>query len=190
MGTVGFRLLVVAVMVLAGAATAEEKKKVVILNTSKGAIEIELDTEKAPISSENFLAYVDAGHYDGTIFHRVIPGFMVQGGGFDTEMVQKKTLDPIENEASNGLKNVKGTVAMARTNVVNSATSQFFINVVDNAFLNHTSPDPRGFGYAVFGRVTKGMDVVEKILAVPTSTQGPHQNVPSEPVLIESAKRK
>ncbi len=169
--------------------TAKEKP-VVILTTSKGTIEIELDNEKAPISAENFLAYVDSGHYDGTIFHRVIPGFMVQGGGFTADMDQKDTKAPIKNEATNGLKNDRGTLAMARTNVVDSATSQFFVNVVDNEFLNHSSPDPRGYGYAVFGRVASGMDVVDAIVGVPTGNRGGHGDVPNEPIVIESAKRK
>ncbi len=197
MGTVAIRLLVIAMTALATVASAEdtEDKKgststMVILTTSKGEIEIELDTEKAPISSENFLAYVDSGHFDDTIFHRVIPGFMVQGGGFTADMQQKPTKDPIKNEATNGLKNDRGTLAMARTSVVDSATAQFFINVVDNDFLNHSSPDDRGYGYAVFGKVTKGMDVVDAIVGVPTGTKGGHQDVPNEPIVIQSAKRK
>jgi peptidyl-prolyl cis-trans isomerase A (cyclophilin A) len=156
---------------------------VVVLDTSQGQIEIELDAQKAPISAENFLAYVDAGHYDGTVFHRVIPGFMIQGGGFDQSMKQKATRSPIKNEADNGLVNGRGTVAMARTSDVNSATSQFFINVVDNGFLNHGSRD---FGYAVFGKVTKGMDVVDKIAATKTGAQ----DVPVEPIVINKASRK
>ncbi|MAE97049.1 MAG: hypothetical protein CL910_20555 [Deltaproteobacteria bacterium] len=174
---------------LACAAPTKENT-VVILTTSKGAIEIELDSENAPISAENFLAYVDSGHFDGTIFHRVIPGFMVQGGGFTPDMQQKDTRDPIKNEAANGVKNDRGTLAMARTGVVDSATAQFFINVVDNEFLNHTSPDPRGYGYAVFGRVISGMEVVDEIVSVATGNSGGHQDVPTEPVLIESARRK
>ncbi|MBW2244958.1 MAG: peptidylprolyl isomerase [Deltaproteobacteria bacterium] len=163
---------------------------VVILTTSKGTIEIELDTENAPISSENFLAYVDSGHFDGTIFHRVIPGFMVQGGGFTADMNQKSTQASIENEATNGIKNERGTLSMARTSDVNSATSQFFINVADNKFLDHTSPDPRGYGYAVFAKVTSGMDVVDAIVAVPTGNHGGHGDVPNEAITIDSAKRK
>jgi cyclophilin family peptidyl-prolyl cis-trans isomerase len=163
---------------------------VVTLTTTLGVIEIEVDTEKAPVSAKNFLDYVDAGFFDGTIFHRVIPDFMIQGGGFSADMAQKPVKAPIKNEAANGLKNDRGTVAMARTNVVDSATAQFFINLKDNAFLNHSSPDPRGFGYAVFGRVTKGMDVVDKIAAVPTGQHGGHGDVPKTPVVIESAKRK
>jgi len=155
---------------------------VVILTTSLGEIKIELDAEKAPISSENFLAYVDDGFYDGTIFHRVISGFMVQGGGMTPDMRQKPTKAPIKNEADNGLKNDRGTIAMARTADVNSATAQFFINHRDNDFLNHGARD---FGYAVFGHVVDGMDVVDKIAAVPT---GPG-DVPTEAVVIESARR-
>jgi len=156
---------------------------VVVLDTSLGQIEIELDAQKAPISTENFLAYVDAGHYDGTVFHRVIPGFMIQGGGFDQSMKQKATRGPIKNEADNGLLNARGTVAMARTSDVNSATSQFFINVVDNGFLNHGGRD---FGYAVFAKVTKGMDVADKIAGAKTGAQ----DAPVEPIVIKKASRK
>ena len=159
----------------------------VTLTTSLGVIEVEVDTEKAPISAKNFLQYVDDGFFDGTIFHRVIPGFMVQGGGFGEDFNQKAVRAAIKNEADNGLKNARGTLAMARTNVVDSATAQFFINLSDNDFLNHGDRD---FGYAVFGRVTSGMDIVDKIAGVPTGTKGGHQNVPNTPVLIESAKRK
>jgi len=161
---------------------AKEKSTVVILTTSLGEIKIELDDEKAPISTENFLGYVDDGFYDGTIFHRVISGFMIQGGGMTADMSQKKTKASIKNEADNGLKNDRGTVAMARTADVNSATSQFFINHKDNDFLNHGSRD---FGYAVFGRVIDGMDVVDKIAAVPTG----RGDVPTETIVIESARR-
>ena len=132
---------------------------------------------------------MDEGHYDGTIFHRVIPGFMVQGGGFTPEMEQKSTHEPIANEATNGLRNERGSVAMARTAVVDSATAQFFINVVDNEFLNHSSPDPRGYGYAVFGRVVEGMEVVDEIVGVPTGSHAGHDDVPVEPVVIESSQR-
>ena len=166
---------------------AKEGKPVVVLETSLGSIEIELDAEKAPISVANFLAYVDSGHYDGTIFHRVIPDFMIQGGGFDASMSQKPTQPPIKNEAQNGLKNLRGTLAMARTNVVDSATSQFFINLKDNDFLNNSGRD---FGYAVFGRVSSGMDVVDKIAAVKTANKGMHQNVPVDAVKIDKARRK
>ncbi len=173
----------------AHAQPAAEKggKPVVVLETSLGSIEIELDAEKAPVSAANFLAYVDAGHYDGTIFHRVIPDFMIQGGGFEPSMTQKPTKAPIQNEAKNGLTNQRGTVAMARTSVVDSATSQFFVNLKDNDFLNHSGRD---YGYAVFGRVTSGMDVVDKIAAVKTANRGGHQNVPVDAVKIEKARRK
>ena len=157
----------------------------VTMETNKGVITLELDREKAPDSVENFVTYAKSGHYDGTIFHRVIPGFMIQGGGFDTSMKQKDTNPPIKNEAANGLKNDKGTVAMARTNVPDSATSQFFINVKDNDFLNHTSPTPQGWGYAVFGKVTDGMDVVESIENVSTANKGGQQDVPVSEVIIE-----
>ena len=166
----------------APAATAAPRVKLV---TSQGEIVIELDAQKAPKSVENFLQYVRDKHYDGTVFHRVIPTFMVQGGGFKPDMQQKPTRAPIALEAGNGLKNDRGTVAMARTGNPNSATSQFFVNVVDNAMLN--APNPDGYGYAVFGRVVSGMDVVDKIRAVPTATQGPNQNVPATPVVIQSA---
>lgn len=158
----------------------------VLLTTSLGEVEIELAADKAPISTQNFLAYVESGFYDGTQFHRVIPGFMVQGGGFDADMGEKDTRDPIKNEADNGLRNLRGTLAMARTQVVDSATSQFFINHKDNAFLDHGGRD---FGYAVFGKVVRGMDVVDKIAQVPTGNRGMHQNVPRQPVLIISAKK-
>ncbi len=158
------------------------------LETNYGTIGLELDDAKAPNTVKNFLEYVNAGHYDGTIFHRVIPGFMIQGGGFDGEMKQKPTKAPIQNEAGNGLKNDRYTVAMARTNDPHSATAQFFINVADNDFLNHTQPAGQGWGYAVFGTVTEGTEVVDKIAAVSTSSHGVHQDVPSENVVIESAK--
>ena len=157
----------------------------VTMETNKGVITLELDREKAPDSVKNFVTYAKSGHYDGTIFHRVIPGFMIQGGGFDSSMQQKDTNPPIKNEAANGLKNDKGTVAMARTNVPDSATSQFFINVKDNDFLNHTSPTPQGWGYAVFGKVTDGMDVVESIENVATANKGGQQDVPVSDVIIE-----
>ena len=155
------------------------------LTTSMGPIVIELDKEKAPISSENFVKYVESGHYNGTIFHRVIDGFMIQGGGFNKDMQQKPTQSPIKNEASNGLKNDTYTVAMARTNVYDSATSQFFINVKDNAALNFSGP---GTGYAVFGKVVEGKEIVDKIRKVATTNAGPHQNVPQAPVVIEKAE--
>ncbi len=148
---------------------------------------LELDAEKAPKSVENFLNYVKAGHYDNTVFHRVIDGFMIQGGGFEPGMKQKPTDEPITNEANNGLKNVNGSVAMARTNDPHSATAQFFINVNDNDFLNHSSPTPQGWGYAVFGKVVDGLDIVEKIKKVKTGSKGFHQDVPVDDVVIEKA---
>ena len=157
------------------------------LHTNQGVITIELDAEKAPKSVETFLSYVRKGPYDTTIFHRVIKNFMIQGGGFEPGMKQKGTDAPIENEAGNGLKNDRYTVAMARTNAPHSATAQFFINAVDNDFLNFTSPTPQGFGYAVFGKVTDGADVVEKIKGVRTGSAGFHQDVPLEDVVIEKA---
>lgn len=158
---------------------------VVIISTSKGDIKVELFKNEAPVTVENFLSYANDGFYDGTIFHRVIPNFMVQGGGFTPDFAQKPTKAPIKNEANNGLKNDRGTLAMARTQVVDSATSQFFINVVNNDFLNNGARD---FGYAVFGKVVDGMDVVDAIAAVPTSNKGMHGDVPTEDVVIESVK--
>ncbi|MDX1594574.1 MAG: peptidylprolyl isomerase [Gammaproteobacteria bacterium] len=157
----------------------------VVMNTSHGDIRIELDRENAPVTVENFLGYVRDGFYDGTIFHRVIDGFMIQGGGFTPDMQQKPTGAPIENEAANGLRNERGTIAMARTQVVNSATAQFFINLVDNDFLNHRDSSPMGYGYAVFGRVVDGMDVVDAIRKVPTGNVAGHGDVPTTPVVIE-----
>jgi peptidyl-prolyl cis-trans isomerase B (cyclophilin B) len=157
------------------------------LHTNHGVIKLELDAEKAPKSVENFLNYVKAGHYDNTVFHRVIDGFMIQGGGFEPGMKQKPTEAPITNEANNGLKNVNGSIAMARTNDPHSATAQFFINVNDNDFLNHSSPTPQGWGYAVFGKVVEGLDVVEKIKKVKTGSKGFHQDVPADDVIIEKA---
>ena len=155
------------------------------LHTNHGVIKLELDAEKAPKSVENFLNYVKAGHYDNTVFHRVINGFMIQGGGFEPGMRQKATSAPIPNEATNGLRNSKYTVAMARTNDPHSATAQFFINVADNAFLDHTAPSGQGWGYCVFGKVVEGSDVVDKIRAVRTGRSGGHQDVPEEDVIIE-----
>ncbi len=154
---------------------------------NQGVITIELDRVKAPKTVENFLAYVGKGHYDGTIFHRVIPGFMVQGGGFEPGMSQKPTDAQIENEANNGLKNANYTVAMARTSAPHSASAQFFINVADNDFLNHTAPTQQGWGYAVFGKVVAGNEVVDKIKAVKTGRKGFHDDVPLEDVVIEKA---
>ena len=156
--------------------------------TNKGVIDIELDHEHAPKSSANFEQYVRDGFYDGTIFHRVIKGFMIQGGGFERGMKEKATRAPIENEAANGLKNNKYTIAMARTSAPHSASSQFFINVVDNDFLNHTAPNPQGWGYAVFGKVTAGQNVVDEIARVPTSTHGFYGDVPVDDIVIEKAE--
>ncbi|WP_053843579.1 peptidylprolyl isomerase [Paracidovorax avenae] len=152
-----------------------------------GVIVLELDAHKAPKSTENFLAYVKKGHYDNTVFHRVIPGFMIQGGGFEPGMNQKGTDAPIENEAQNGLKNDKYTVAMARTSDPHSATAQFFINVADNGFLNHTAPSAQGWGYAVFGKVVKGTEIVDAIKGVKTGRKGFHDDVPKDDVIIEKA---
>ncbi|MCQ4314277.1 peptidylprolyl isomerase [Pseudomonas stutzeri] len=172
-------------LLLAGNLLAAENPHV-LLNTSMGEIEIELEAEKAPISVKNFLSYVESGFYDDTVFHRVIPGFMVQGGGFSENLDQKPTQEPIKNEADNGLHNVRGTLAMARTQNVDSATSQFFINHRDNDFLDHGGRD---FGYAVFGKVVRGMDVVDQIAQVPTGNRSMMQNVPLTPVKIVSAKK-
>jgi cyclophilin family peptidyl-prolyl cis-trans isomerase len=169
-----------------GMARAEGKNPMVLISTSMGDIKVELDEQKAPVTVKNFLGYVNDKYYDGTIFHRVIPSFMIQGGGMDTDMKEKPTKGPIKNEAGNGLKNTVGTVAMARTNVVDSATAQFFINAKDNAFLDHRDESPAGFGYAVFGKVVSGMDVVQKIEHVATGNKGMHQNVPVEAVIIKS----
>ena len=158
--------------------------KKAIVETSMGTITLELNEEKAPATVANFIDYAKSGHYDGTIFHRVIDGFMIQGGGFTKEMNQKETKAPIRNEAQNGLKNARGTIAMARTSVVDSATSQFFINLVDNDFLDFRDPTPQGFGYAVFGAVTDGLEVIDAIAKVSTGDVGYYQNVPEKPVLI------
>src|SRR5690349_2162416 len=164
----------------------------VVIKTNKGTIEVELYPDKAPETVKNFLAYVDAGHYDGTIFHRIIKDFMIQGGGFTPDGQQKPTKPPVKNEANNGLKNTKGTLAMARTAVVDSATSQFFINHADNAFLDFKNETPQGYGYCVFGKVTAGMDVVDAIASSPKGGKGPgvFQDRPTEDVVIESIKRK
>jgi len=158
------------------------------LTTTLGTITIQLDTEKAPISSKNFIQYVKEGFYDGTIFHRVIPDFMAQGGGFTADFEQKKTRDTIKNEADNGLKNTRGTLAMARTSDPDSATTQFFINYKDSSFLDHTSPTPNGWGYAVFGKVTEGMDVVDEMAKMPTGNHGGHQDVPKTNIIINKAE--
>jgi len=160
----------------------------IVFETTLGNFEVELFEKEAPISAKNFQDYVDDGFFDGLIFHRVIPGFMIQGGGFEPGMKQKKTKAPIKNEAANGLKNSRGTLAMARTNVVDSATAQFFVNLVDNDFLDHAGP--ANFGYAVFGKVSAGMDVVDQIAKVATTNRGGHQNVPAADVVITKASRK
>ncbi len=165
----------------------EKKNPAVRLQTTLGDITIELDNERAPETAVNFLAYVREGFYDGTVFHRVIDGFMIQGGGMTTDLKTKQNRAPIRNEANNGLKNQRGTVAMARTQVVDSATSQFFINLADNDFLDHRNSTPAGFGYAVFGRVTDGMETVDAIRKVPTGRSGMHEDVPLQPVVIEKA---
>ncbi len=159
----------------------------IVLQTNYGDIHVELDHDKAPKTAANFEQYVRDGFYDGTLFHRVIDGFMVQGGGFDEDFNQKPTRDPIENEADNGLENVTGTLAMARTQDPHSATAQFFINVADNSFLNHSGKSIQGWGYCVFGRVAEGMDVVEKIKGVTTTRRGMHADVPAEDVVIQKA---
>lgn len=163
----------------------------VVVETDLGDIEIELFDEKAPKSVANFLQYVEAKHYEGTIFHRVIPGFMAQGGGYDEKLEKKPVKDPVENEADNGLKNERGTVAMARTSEPNSATAQFFVNVKDNGFLDHTGKNATGWGYAVFGKVTSGMDVVDKIVSVKTGAKGPFsKDAPEENIKIKGVKKK
>ena len=175
---------------ICGSALADQHqgdKVMVEMTTSKGVIELELDAKNAPITVANFLEYVKSGHYDGTIFHRVIPGFVIQGGGLQSGMTEKATGTPIENEADNGLKNLTGAICMARTNEPHSATSQFFINLKDNSFLDHTEKSATGWGYAVFGRVTSGMDVVEAIAAVPTGNAGYHSDVPLEDIVLEKA---
>jgi len=184
-------LLCLVFAVVSAVAVAEEApvgNPAVVLDTSLGSITLELFADAAPASAKNFLGYVERGFYDGTVFHRVIPGFMVQGGGFTDDMVRKPTRDPITNEADNGRVNQRGTLAMARTSDPHSATAQFFINVVDNDFLNHSGKTPRGWGYAVFGRVTAGMDVVDAIAAVQTGRANGMSDVPLEPVIIRKAQ--
>ncbi len=182
------RMLVAAgavVMTLGAANTAAQDNPTVVVETSLGNITLELFRDQAPVTVDNFVQYANDGFFAGTVFHRVIQQFMIQGGGLTADLQQKSTRDPIRNEATNGLSNERGTIAMARTNVVDSATAQFFINTVNNArSLDHTGTDARSFGYAVFGRVTDGMDVVDRIAAVPTGSQGPHRDVPLEPVVI------
>lgn len=167
----------------------EEMNPMVLIHTSHGDIKVELYPDKAPLTVANFLRYVDEGFYNGTLFHRIIPDFVIQGGGFTRDLRQKATREPIANEATNGLRNVAGTLAMARTPHVHSATSQFFINLRDNPFLDHTAPTPQGYGYCVFGRVVEGMDIVDKISRMATTTRGAMQNVPVEPVEILSMER-
>lgn len=181
------KFLMVLSLLISNAIAVAGVKKMVVMKTNHGEIKIELFADKAPKTVENFLSYVDNKFYDGTIFHRVIDGFMIQGGGFDKNMKQKDVKAPIENEAKSGPGNTTGTLAMARTNDPHSATAQFFINVKDNDFLNYQSD--ANMGYAVFGKVVDGMDVVNKIKTVSTTTSGPHQDVPAEPVVIESVKR-
>jgi peptidyl-prolyl cis-trans isomerase A (cyclophilin A) len=181
--------LLAALPASSGAEPARGGKSVVLIETSMGNIKVELDAEKAPVSVKNFLEYARAGHYDGTIFHRVIKGFMIQGGGMTADLGEKRTTRaPIRNEAGNGLKNQRGTIAMARTMVVDSATAQFYINTVDNPFLDHRDDSPGGFGYAVFGKVTEGLDVVDKIGATPTGRVRGFQDVPLTPVKIVKVK--
>lgn len=183
------RALLLSVLLMFSSNLMAQDNPVVVMETSKGTITIELWADKAPISVENFLRYTDNELYDGLIFHRVISGFMIQGGGFNENMVQLSPYEPIKNEAKSDVPNDRGTIAMARTNVVDSATSQFFINHSDNDFLNHTNETPSGFGYAVFGKVTSGMDVVDAIAAVETGRSGPYNDVPTEPVVITSVRR-
>ncbi len=183
-----FRGLVLAAVLTVGAVSAHAaERSLVKMETSKGDIVIELYPDKAPRTVANFLQYVQAGAYDGTIFHRVIKGFMIQGGGFDQDMSQRPSKAPIRNEADNGLKNDRYTIAMARTGDPHSATNQFFINVVDNAFLNYKAPNPNGWGYCVFGKVVDGTSVVDAIKAVPTGNRAGQQDVPREPVVIKKA---
>jgi cyclophilin family peptidyl-prolyl cis-trans isomerase len=184
------RLLAVFALAVLPAVTlaADKPNPKVLLRTNLGAIELELDAKAAPETVRNFLGYVESGHYNGTLFHRVIPGFMIQGGGFETGMKEKPHRKPVRNEADNGLKNLTGTIAMARTPDPHSASAQFFINVADNDSLDHRNKTDQGWGYAVFGKVTKGMEVVRKIESVPTGRAGPHGDVPREDVVITKAE--
>jgi cyclophilin family peptidyl-prolyl cis-trans isomerase len=177
-----FFYITIGVLLMSAQAAAETY---VSLKTNYGTIRLELYPDKAPVTVENFIKYAEAGHYDGTIFHRVIKGFMIQGGGFDADFKEKKTLAPIKNEAANGLKNLRGTIAMARTSAPHSATSQFFINHVDNDFLNYVSDAPNQFGYAVFGKVVSGMETVDKIALVKTKSYGGMGDVPTENIVIK-----
>lgn len=181
-------LLLISTLSFATENKMSQPQTKVKLTTSLGIIIIQLNTEKAPASSANFLNYVNEGFYNDTIFHRVIPGFMAQGGGFDTSFNQKSGHAPIQNEANNSLKNTRGSVAMARTNDPHSASSQFFINYKDNSFLDHTSQTSNGWGYAVFGEVIEGMDVVDAMAKVPTGNRGPHADVPKTDIIIEKAE--
>ena len=182
-------LLAAAAIIAAPAhAQTDRDRTMCKLSTTLGDIRIELDHERAPVSARNFVEYVEAGHFDNLIFHRVIPGFMIQGGGFTADMQQRPTRAPIINDADNGLKNLTGTLAMARTSVPDSATSQFFINLVDNAFLDHTAKTPQGWGYAVFGKVTGGLQVVQQIAAQPTGASGGHRDVPRTAIVITKAE--
>ena len=183
------RALLLTLLMAFSTVVAAQDNPVVVMETNKGTITIELWADKAPISVENFLRYTDNSFFDGLIFHRVIPGFMVQGGGFSPDMLQKSTYDPIENEARADVPNNRGTLAMARTNIINSATSQFFINHADNGFLNHTNDSQQGFGYAVFGEVIEGMDVVDEIAGVGTGSVSGYSDVPLEAIVINSIKR-
>lgn len=187
-----FSIVACTIMLLIGSVSSggcqtKTKNPQVLFSTSLGDITIELFADKAPIAVKNFLAYVDSGFYNGTTFHRVIPGFVIQGGGFTSGMVQKKTFPPIKNEADNGLKNSRGTLSMARTSDINSATSQFFVNLKDNAMLDN---NPNSFGYAVFGKVVAGIEVVDKIAQVPRGNRGPYQDVPMADIVVKTAKRK
>lgn len=180
-------ILGLAGIMTSGTVASAQNNPVVVMETTRGNITIELRQDAAPVTVANFIQYANAGFFEGTVFHRVIPSFMIQGGGLTADLSEKTTRAPIRNEADNGLSNARGTIAMARTSVVNSATAQFFINTVDNArSLDHRGTNPRDYGYAVFGRVTAGMDVVDAISGVPTGRQGPHQNVPVEPVVINA----
>ncbi len=187
-----FRMLagilgMVGIMTPGALGASAQDNPVVVMETTQGNITIELLQDAAPITVENFLQYANDGFFAGTVFHRVIPGFMIQGGGLQSDLTEKTARSPIRNEAANGVSNARGTISMARTNVVDSATAQFFINTVDNArSLDHRGTSPRDYGYAVFGRVTAGMDVVDAISGVSTTRQGPHQNVPVEPVVISA----
>ncbi len=185
---IAISIFVVALIVVVNLKGADRVPDKVLIKTSMGEITLELYPDKAPITVKNFLDYAKEGFYNGTIFHRVIDGFMIQGGGFEPGMVQKKTNPPIKNEAGNGLSNLRGTIAMARTQIIDSATSQFFINLKDNTFLDHRDNTPQGYGYCVFGKVINGMDVVDKIAKVETHSVGYYQDVPTEDVVIEKVE--